>query len=1596
MSISSSNWIAYQESSFEHERVGLDRIRQALPADTVLGAWSNFTLFEPSGRMHEVDALVLTRFGLWLLELKHWYGQLVVDQGYIISQRRANVRASTERNPILRTRTKAQVLASLLRSRGNYTQGEPVPHVAPVVVITHPQAELRFAPGSERLAVVTVDQLPTIIGRAAPDHRRPEAAQLSEAQLSRLREGLSQLDFAKGAAPTRRAFSYNLRELLEESDDYQDYLGEHTDVAGKRARIRLFFGRDPVGQQLAREKAEREFLLLEEVAHPGILAPLNLEETAEGTALLYPFLANAAPLSHWLTSGGNLLALPLELRIVLWRQVGEALRYAHQRKLLHRALAPGNLLATLDEQERPTSLKIMNWHTGRGETVRGATQHLSAVIEKDEALDLFVAPELYHTEQHTPILDIYSLGALGYLFLTGQEQLDDLRFPEEVPESLRALIRQMMHEDPAQRTATTEDFLRALDEKATPQPALPAAQWLPVRRLGEGGSSQVFLAQHASSGLQGALKVAREPRFDDIISAEADVLRQFRHPHVVELLDVLEMNGRKALVTSFAGSTTLAGVLQSEGPFQAERLGQVSSLLFDVAQELESQALYYCDWKPANVGWDGERFRIFDFSVATRTPQTAKVGTPAYRDPMLLNRPRWDWWAERYALAMTLCEVATGELPTGEPLLLPPAIKGTALEAFLRKALAPVLETRHQSLPEMRGDWERALSGLQPAATTHSSFTVEVQHAQVVSLAMQHNAVPVVHSFKVVYEGDRALRGVKLCLRLGDEFSEVTELARESWTPGESWEKHTPPLWLRAQQLVSTIETAKSYLALEIYEGEQRLHQHLEEIDVLAYNHWAGLRSLPELLCSFVLPNHPSVQQVLSQSRSALERLGGDVVLNGYQSGSVNSAYTQVQAIYRAISELQIQYLQGSFGLIESGQKIRTPDQLLEHRQGNCLDLTCLFAACLRQVGLNPILVLVQGHAFPGCWLREEDDPNGHIEDPATLQKAIGLGILCVFDAVSACSTPGLPYSEAEAGAKGYLEDDGQFLIALDLRSAERSNIRALPLRFTSQGQVSLIESEVRKPEDSAYTQARTWTAPKAAPVKSRETWERRLSSWKNRLLDLSTRNRLLDVRKDSNKRILPLLLEKPQEILDALLGGSEFTLVGRPSLLREDDPRSRQLAQLQTKSDPVQAEVQRQFQSGRLCINLDDNDLTKRSVELYRAERVNVEETGSSTLYLALGLLSWLETDKATGKRHAPIALLPVQLVRTRVNEPYKLRARDEDLRINLTLLRKLAADFKIDLSAVEQWPGEDETPNLLGLLQHLRSELLNMTGWNIYDQAVIGSFSFSKLLMLQDLERFPTLQDSSPMLKRFLQQNYQQSKPLLEPAQVETRSSQDSHCVLDADSSQMAAVFSSEQGNSFVLQGPPGTGKSQTITNMIAQNLARGRTVLFVAEKMAALEVVYRRLQKVGLAPFCLQLHSNKASKSEVVQQLAESLVQRGNQLPEQRGSVAQRLGEQQKQLSEYVQSIHQRYPVGHSLFSAISRIAELAREAPFVELHAGASLKREDIETGLEVARDLRARLRDVGAPAQNIWNQCQVRRWTREEAVARFGRALEGHM
>ena len=401
-------------------------------------------------------------------------------------------------------------------------------------------------------------------------------------------------------------------------------------------------------------------------------------------------------------------------------------------------------------------------------------------------------------------------------------------------------------------------------------------------------------------------------------------------------------------------------------------------------------------------------------------------------------------------------------------------------------------------------------------------------------------------------------------------------------------------------------------------------------------------------------------------------------------------------------------------------------------------------------------------------------------------------------------------------------------------------------------------ETEPTKPEPA--TGADPATAPKLPP---------RVAHWCSMLLDLSRRNRLLNFKDGAGA--VRLAFDAPEFLEDAVDEDRAYKILDVPDEERKDPDFLRKEAK-----------------AGRLhALAGEAGSAYKRLLGLYRAARNDLEEGGTCTLFLALGVLRWKDGrgDKAPVYR-APLVIYPVELRRLPGKEGFTMRRTDEDPAPNVTLLEMLRREQRVEVPGADPMPEDEHGVDLAKVFAAYRAAVAPLEGWSVEPEVWVGRFSFNKFLMWRDLSTRLDDLARSPIVAHLLAGGgaFDDGVAAVDPSQVDALSDESwPPCPVAADSSQLSAVMAAVRGRNFVLHGPPGTGKSQTITNLIACCMAAGKTVLFVAEKRAALEVVQRRLRKIGLAPFCLELHSNKAGKAEVLRQFQEALDYGGTQPPE-----------------------------------------------------------------------------------------------------------------
>ena len=805
----------------------------------------------------------------------------------------------------------------------------------------------------------------------------------------------------------------------------------------------------------------------------------------------------------------------------------------------------------------------------------------------------------------------------------------------------------------------------------------------------------------------------------------------------------------------------------------------------------------------------------------------------------------------------------------------------------------------------------------------------------VINFSMQQNHVRVIRDVRVKNTGEADLENVELAFVFDPDFGQITPVHVERLAAGESLELTDIPVSISTTYLSNLTERIEGNLKVEVKCAEQVVATATQEISLLAFDQWGGLSVLPAMLAAFVTPNHPEITPIIRRASDILGKWTGSPAFDEYQTRDPNRVKMQMAAIYEAIAELGIAYITVPASYEDRGQRIRLVGDVVGGKLATCLDMTLLYASCLEAVGINPVLVLVQGHAFAGAWLVPESFPDSVNDDVSLLTKRTAEGINEMLVVETTCMNAGaiVPFDSAVAKANARLADADNFRLFIDVLRARNGRIRPLPLRVLRDGTFEIQEEDsatVERNADAPASVAETHTVNEVdhISVDKQTIWERKL-------LDLSLRNNLLNTRITNNT--LQLITAHVNKLEDALAAGVEFQILPKPE--DWDNPlMSAGIYQALNAANPIMELVESELGQSRLYSYLGADALHRALTHLYRSSRLALEENGANTLYLAVGLLKWFETPASTRPRFAPILLLPVEIIRRTGARGYVISSRDEDTALNITLLEMLRQDFGITIGGLDPLPTDENGVDVPYIFSVFRRAIMARTGWDVEEQAILGNFSFSKFIMWNDIHNNADKLARNPIVASLISGKTEWTEAEVEAEATgldETYPAGTVALPIGADSSQFEAICAAVDNKSFILHGPPGTGKSQTITNIIANALYNGKKVLFVAEKMAALQVVQRRLEAIGLAPFCLELHSNKTKKSYILEQLKRTTEIVKRKQSEAFGLKAKQINELRSELNDYVHTLHRAYPAGLSLYDCFTRYAAVDYAGELVKI-------------------------------------------------------------
>ena len=472
------------------------------------------------------------------------------------------------------------------------------------------------------------------------------------------------------------------------------------------------------------------------------------------------------------------------------------------------------------------------------------------------------------------------------------------------------------------------------------------------------------------------------------------------------------------------------------------------------------------------------------------------------------------------------------------------------------------------------------------------------------------------------------------------------------------------------------------------------------------------------------------------------------------------------------------------------------------------------------------------------------------------------------------------------------------------------------------------------------------------------ETIQSRLASSRKELLDLGLRNPLLNYKITKGKGV-HIVDEKAEFIYDILVR------------------QQKAMTFLALKEGQFFPEGTEKYQDTRLQTEEDEQKLQSRLLNTYYFARTSIEEQGVNLLYLALGMLRWYDTSDTETQRSAPLVLIPVTLERSSAQERFRLRYTGSEIGANLSLQAKMKSDFNLTIPDMPEAEEFDFNDYIKDITTHIAKE----ANWSIDADAVeLGFFSFGKFLIYNDLDtdKWPKTAkpENHPNVTALLETGFHEDVLEDEHDLDADTKANDLFRVVDADSSQLLAMLAVEDGGNLVIQGPPGTGKSQTITNIIANAVGQGKKVLFVAEKMAALDVVKRRLDNIDLGMASLELHSHKTNKRDVLAEL-KRVMELGKPQTAKLELEIQMLEIYRVELNDYCRAVnHQLAGSGLSAQQIIGFLLQIDQQAKDRNL---VSLPIENIDDwnaekvrlAEEWADRIQARLTDIGKPADLVF-------------------------
>ena len=705
---------------------------------------------------------------------------------------------------------------------------------------------------------------------------------------------------------------------------------------------------------------------------------------------------------------------------------------------------------------------------------------------------------------------------------------------------------------------------------------------------------------------------------------------------------------------------------------------------------------------------------------------------------------------------------------------------------------------------------------------------------------------------------------------------------------GETYAVSNISLEYKPDVIAGFTEAVKGTITGSLYFDEECIGVTSVMADLRPYDEISNFDKDERLRAAFVTPNHPEVIRLLSKVSDLKGERYGHYSITSYQSDRQDVENT-VRCIYEVIQQQEIAYVITKPGYYAGHQRIRLVSEIMEEKQGNCLDMTCLFASVLEAAGINPVMVITVDHAFVGFWTEDIHMSQAVCQDKELIYNTLTQkrAELVLIECTLATKGKKVDYDIAVRYAYDNNIVKEELTALVDIAKARKDGVLPLPVRknIKDDDQGEFTYPLITEEDDNHSSHVDEPEEPEEESFEAEEPQDK-ISRWKMKLLDLTASSDLLNIKlTPEGKRVARIDVTDIYQLYEKMAQGILYQIA---------------------------LEKAEQNLTGQYVLHMNNTEqaTNKLLTGMYSKVKEYREQKGVSVLYMTFGTLRWHEI-KNDKWYDAPILMMPVEFKKEK--NCFSVICNEAEIQLNMAVLEMLKIRFDLKPAGLYPVPmGMDRRPDLKKILKRLTDACKDRAELMVDESVHFGIFSFGQLMMWNDLDKNEELFVGHPII-------HSMEQGIKDEAVNKSYYSFDEKDIflpLSADGAQIKAMKAALGNQSFVLHGPPGTGKSQTITGMLANFIGHGRNVLFAAEKASALQVVYERMKRIGLEKFCLYLPVDSVSRQSVERFLTQykELMEEAEATPTEYEDLSRKIeeirGNLEEQLSLFVKTPYEGY--------------------------------------------------------------------------------------